>query len=282
MKKIAALDIGGTNTRVALIDENYNIEKIVIRPTVVGNVDLFLDNVLKTIEEAIPDCNEIEAFACGVPGRVRYDGFIYALPNVHIDNVPLTSLSKKLHKPFYVLNDAEVAALSEANVGPYKDCKSLYFVTISTGVGGAFTRNGKLVSTSYEIGHTMTKYRGEIHEFEHLASGTGIIRLCDMNGLNVGSAKDFFNLVRSKYPLAMTVYNDWLDLLADFFKMIYEAFTPEIFTLTGGVMKSSDLFFDDLKKRLPGMRLEICGTGQNAGLLGSAVYGFQKVKENQK
>ena len=39
---------------------------------------------------------------------------------------------------------------------------------------------------------------------------------------------------------------------------------------------------DDLKKRLPGMRLEICGTGQNAGLLGSAVYGFQKVKENQK
>ena len=63
---------------------------------------------------------------------------------------------------------------------------------------------------------------------------------------------------------------------------VYEAFTPEIFTLTGGVMKSSDLFFDDLKKRLPGMRLEICGTGQNAGLLGSAVYGFQKVKENQK
>jgi hexokinase len=53
-EKIIALDIGGTNTRVALINEKYEIESVKISPTVVGNTDLFLANVKKTILEAIP------------------------------------------------------------------------------------------------------------------------------------------------------------------------------------------------------------------------------------
>ena len=159
MKKIIALDIGGTNTRVALINEKYEIESVKIEPTVVGNTELFLANVKKTILEAIPSFEGVSALAMGVPGRVRYDGFIYALPNIHIDNVPLASyLSKEFKLPAYVINDAEVAALAEANVGPFKKAKSLYFVTISTGVGGALTIGGELRNSSYEAGHTMTAY----------------------------------------------------------------------------------------------------------------------------
>lgn len=161
MKKIVALDIGGTNTRVALINEKYEIESIKIEPTVVGDTNLFLENVKKTVTEAITDWDDVLCLATGVPGRIRYDGFIYALPNIHIENVPLASyLSDVFKKPAYVINDAEVAALAEANVGPWKKAHSLYFVTISTGVGGALTVNGKLVNSSYEAGHTMTRYHG--------------------------------------------------------------------------------------------------------------------------
>ena len=48
-KKIIALDIGGTNTRVALINEDYEVEKILIKPTVVGNLDMFLESVKNVI-----------------------------------------------------------------------------------------------------------------------------------------------------------------------------------------------------------------------------------------
>jgi glucokinase len=278
MKKIVALDIGGTNTRVALINEKYEIESVKIEPTVVGNTELFLANVKKTINEAIPNLKDVSAFAMGVPGRVRYDGFIYALPNIHIDNVPLAEyLTKEFKKPAYVINDAEVAALAEANIGPWHKAKSLYFVTISTGVGGALTVNGQLKNSSYEAGHTMTQYHGEVHEFEHMASGVGIRRLCDMNGLEIESAQQFFQLVKNKNPQALSVYKDWIKLVADWLEMIEDAFNPEIFTLTGGVLKSADIFWDDLKRAAPHCHIEKCGCGQEAGLIGAAVLGFQKI-----
>lgn len=275
--KVCALDIGGTNTRVAIINSAYEIEKVVIRPTAIGNVDLFLDNVVRTIREADPDLTEIKCFAMGVPGRVRHDGYIYALPNVHIEDVPLAErLEREFGKKAYVINDAEAAALAEANLGPYRFEKSLYFVTISTGVGGAFTENGKLKSSSYEVGHTMMEYKGEIHEFEHMASGTGIVHLADQNGLSVGNAGEFFSLVRNGHEEAKRVFDDWLNLLKDWFTMIDEAFSPAVYALTGGVMKSADLFFDELRAKLPHFKIERCGAGQEAGLLGAAVYGFQK------
>ena len=279
MSKIVALDIGGTNTRVALINEKYEIENVLIKPTVVGNLELFLASVKNAIKEAIPSFEDVLAFSVGVPGRVRYDGYIYALPNVHITAIPLSEyLEKEFGLPCFVRNDAEVAALAEANVGPYKDAKSLYFVTVSTGVGGALCIDGKLVNSSYEVGHTMTAYHNEIHEFEHMCSGTGLRRLCDMNGLNVEDARAFFELVKNEHPLALRVYKDWIRLMAEWIEMNQDNFSPEVFTFTGGVMKSKDIFFEDLRRACPSSRIEECGCGQYAGLIGAAVFGFQQTK----
>lgn len=279
MKKVIALDIGGTNTRVALINEEYKIENVLIKPTVVGNLDLFLDSVRDIIEEAVPDRQDVIAIASGLPGRVRHDGFIYALPNIHVQNIPLSDyLQKQFGLRAFIRNDAEVAALAEANVGPFRHCHSLYFVTVSTGIGGALCIDGKLVNSSYEAGHTMASYHNEIHETEHMASGTGIRRLCDMNGLSVVDAREFFQLVKNQHPMAMRVYKDWIKMLGDWINMMQDAFTPEVFTFTGGVMKSKDLFFEDLRRACPNSRIEECGCGQEAGLVGAAVLGFQSAK----
>jgi len=279
MKKIVALDIGGTNTRVALINEKYEIESVVINSTVVGNVDLFLASIKKTIEQAIKNWDGVLAIATGVPGRVRYDGFIYALPNIHIDNIPLSQyLFDSFHVPTYVINDAEVAALAEANVGTYKTCKSVYFVTISTGIGGALCIDGKIRNSSYEVGHTMTECRGQVHEFEHMASGPGIVKLCAMNGLDIASSREFFELVKNGHPQAQIVYRDWIKIMADWFEMNWRNFSPDVFTITGGVTKNSGLFLEDLRKAAPDCRIELCACGQEAGLIGAAVLGFQKAQ----
>jgi hypothetical protein len=114
----------------------------------------------------------------GVPGRVRYDGFIYALPNIHIDNVPLAFLSHQgIPSPLLRHQRRGGRGFGRSERRPFKKAKSLYFVTISTGVGGALTIGGELRNSSYEAGHTMTAYHGEVHEFEHMASGVGLSRL---------------------------------------------------------------------------------------------------------
>jgi len=278
-KRIISLDIGGTNTRVALINERYQIEKTLIHPTVTGNLDLFLESVSSIIDECVDDPSGCISISIGVPGRVRWDGYIYALPNIHIDSIPLAEyLHKKYMIPVYVRNDAEVAALAEAVVGPFKVCKSLYFITISTGVGGALTIDGKLRNSSYEVGHTMTELHGEIHEFEHLASGHYLVRLASMKGVAIDGAKEFFQLVKARDPKMIPIYEDWISLVAGFINMNQKNFEPEVFTLTGGVMKSSDVFFDDLKKACPDSRIEKCHFDQEAGLIGAAVYGFQMEK----
>ncbi|MCI2111459.1 MAG: ROK family protein [Bacilli bacterium] len=279
MGKIVSLDIGGTNTRVALVNEKHEIESIHVAPTVVGNVELFLASVKKDIEDALTSWNDVKAIAVGVPGRVRYDGFIYALPNIHVDNIPLAPyLFTAFHIPAFVINDAEAASLAEANVGKFKSCHSVYFVTISTGIGGALCVDGKLRGSSYEVGHTMTEYRGQIHEFEHLASGSGIVRLCDQNGFSVASSREFFQLVRNGHEAAEGIYRDWIRLMADWLEMNQRNFQPDVFTITGGVAKNSGLFLPDLRKAAPDCRLELCSCGEQAGLIGAAVLGFQKTK----
>ena len=276
MRKVIALDIGGTNTRVALINENYELETVLIKDTIVGNKEAFLASVSSIVEEAIPDRSGVVAIACGVPGRVRYDGYIDALPNVGISEIPLASyLSKYFGIPAYVKNDAEVAALAEANVGPNSAYKSLYFVTVSTGVGGALTIGGKLAFSSSEVGHTATAYKGDIHEFEQLISGSYMKRFCHLNNLEIANAKEFFELVQAKDERALAIYADWLRLFAAWIKMNQETFQPEVFAFTGGVMKSKDIFFEDLQKACPFAHLVECGCGQYAGLIGSAVFGFQ-------
>ena len=85
MKKVISLDIGGTNTRVALINEKYEIETSLILPTEVGNLQAFLKSVSSIIKKAIPSLDGVSAIAAGVPGRVRHDGYIYAtMPNIDL------------------------------------------------------------------------------------------------------------------------------------------------------------------------------------------------------
>ena len=54
MRKALCLDIGGTNLRCALINENYEIEKVIVKSTSNSTVEVFLSQVEEIIEEEIP------------------------------------------------------------------------------------------------------------------------------------------------------------------------------------------------------------------------------------
>lgn len=278
MKQVIALDIGGTNTRLALVDENYKILKIEIRPTVTGSKEDFLNSVKSIILDNVGNFADYGCIACGVPGRVDPDGYIAALPNIGIVDIPLAEfLNEATGLPVFVKNDAEVAALAEANVGPFASAKSLYFVTISTGVGGAFSVEGKLWPSSSEPGHVLVNYHGELVEFEHLASGNGLVKLCQREGLEVANAKEFFEGYAGGDVKCKEVFEIWIGLLSNWFNATQHAFQPEVFTLTGGVMKSKEVWLDALRKACPDCNIQECGCGQNAGLLGAAALGLHSI-----
>lgn len=100
------------------------------------------------------------------------------------DNFPLSSWTEKeLGIPTRLGNDCDVAALAENSFGAGKGAKSLFYVTVGTGIGGGLVFDREIHGTdrpaSAEIGHLRpgTEATSYKHTIESLAAGPGIARL---------------------------------------------------------------------------------------------------------
>jgi len=279
MRSTIAVDLGGTNIRVSLINEKYEMISYKKENTPHGDSLVLFNQIKAMIDEVIKDYdkNDIVSISFGVPGRVRGGHIIDELPNIGIKNVKIKEFfEKEYNLPIKVINDADAAVLAEARLGSGKEFSRVYFITISTGIGGALAVDGKLDHTCQEVGHTLFKYKNEYDEMEGLASGTGIIKLCKKNGLIINETKDFFDLIKANDKKALAIFEDWYSLLNSFIKFIDHEFKPDIICFTGGVFKSKDLFLDRLVKDNPSIKMRECILKEDAGILGSAIYGFEK------
>lgn len=277
MKKVLAFDIGGTNTRLALVNENFEIEKSLVKPTPKNDKQAFLDNIYSLMDEF--PLEDVIAVGAGVPGVVDIKtNKIIILPNVGIGDIELGKIFKeKYNLDLYLRNDAQVACLAEATLGKGKDYNRVFFVTISTGLGGSLCVDGVIQDYLTEVGHTLFKYKDGYQEFE-LAGGTNIHKLAVLNGSNIQTAKDMFILASKGDKDALRLFEEWKHIIKSYFKLMNDSYLPDIFVVTGGLMKSKDMFFEEIKKSLPDTLVEECYFNEQAGLMGSAVYAFQKAK----
>lgn len=272
MKNVIALDIGGTNFRGSRINSNYEMEETNITPTQRGSNEVFINNIVSLVNQLKND--DTIAVSIGVPGRVSNTGFVYDLPNVGVKNLDIKGeLSKHFTLPISVKNDAEVASVGEANLGEGKDYDSLYFITISTGLGGAYTNKKEYVPIGKEIGHELILYKNKYYEYEHLMSGSGLKLLSKLNKLKIANSKEFFELVEVKDPKALKVLDEYVKLLNHFLQEVVFTYSPKVITITGGVTKAKKYFFHKLKAN--GSIIKETKLGENAGLFGAAVVGFK-------
>lgn len=277
---IISLDIGGTNIRAAIISDEGTIVEVKKDATLRHDKVVFITQVKGMITALNLNKYDPIAISIGVPGRVRSNGYIDELPNIGIKDIDLVStLEKTFGLPVSIRNDAEMAAFAEAASGAGKTVKSTYFVTISTGIGGCLVADHQIKNPSGEIGHTLVPYRGQFYEIEKIASGDGVITLASLNDIYYANGKAFFSDVEKKTPYALKIFSDWLDLITDFFHYINEAFTPDVIAVTGGVLKSKHLFWDELKKRVKNANIVVAEFSEDAGLIGAAAYGFVKFKK---
>ena len=278
MKKVLAFDIGGTNMRLALVNEKFEVEKRMDLSTVTGDPDAFMNNCIKLIEQF--PLEDVVAIGAGVPGVVnRETGEILDLPHVHIKNVQFGKiLSEKFNLPVYLRNDAEVACLGEAYLGAGKDYERVFFITVSTGLGGALCVDQKNQDYVTEVGHTKFIYKNTIQEYG-LVSGINIIKLIKMNNIKgINSAKEMFDGVKAKDSEALRLYDEWFMILNKFVRLMIDSYTPDIICMTGGLMKAKDVFFKKLQDENPDANIVECHFSESAGIMGASVYAFQCAK----
>ena len=139
MKYNIGIDLGGTNIKVGLVDENYNIvAKATCKTDLPRPAEEIADSIAETVWKALNDAkvtiDELNSIGIGTPGTASRDtGVVLYSCNLGFRNTDLRSLiGARLGKQVYVENDANAAAFGEVLAGAGKGCRDVVVVTLGT------------------------------------------------------------------------------------------------------------------------------------------------------
>jgi glucokinase len=167
-----AIDLGGTNAKIALIkDEKEILSKEVFSTKDYQGREVLIKQITESVNSLLKDKKvkktQVKALGIGVPGPVDFEkGVIYQLTNVKgWRDVPLKRiLSGKLKLKVYIDNDVNLIALGEYKHGAGKGTKNMICLTLGTGVGGGLILDGRLYRgsnfTAGEVGHIPVNLQG--------------------------------------------------------------------------------------------------------------------------
>lgn len=262
MDYFIGVDLGGTNVRVAKVDEEGTLLQVVKEPTEVNKgVEHVIQKMIHMIE-SIDGYEECKGIGMGVPGPVdtKNGKMILATNLPGFEGYPIAErMEEHFHIPAYLDNDVNVAGMGEAVLGAGKSCDIVYYVTISTGIGGALVVNRKVVSGKNghagEIANIIIDRNREkvnylnVGAVENEASGTAITRKgkAIFGEDQIDHAGNVFDLARKGNAQALQLCDEMAYDLAVMFSTIAHVADPEVFVLGGGVMKGKDVFFDKME-----------------------------------
>jgi glucokinase len=155
--------------------------------------------------------------------------------------------------PAVLCNDADVAGLAEAHFGAGKGLSPMFYITVGTGVGGAFIIGGKIHRAvgrgAAEIGHLRVS-DGTGRIVEELASGRGIERAAaGLESDRAVSAREIAASARGGNPLALGAIQQATEALSDGICSVIALLCPARIVIGGGVsLMGEDLFFAPLRR----------------------------------
>lgn len=260
MKTVIGIDLGGTNVRVAKVSEDGQILQVVTGSSyALEGTEKVMAN-LKSLIRQIEGFNDVVGIGIGVPGPVdTVKGVMTMATNLPgFENYPMAQeIEREFNLPTYVDNDANVAGLAEALVGAGKGYKIVYYITHSTGVGGALVADGKVISgkNGYagEVGNIIVTNVGEkinhlnVGAAENVFSGTALVKEAkEKLNPNITSAKAIFDLAKDGNDVAQKMIDDMAYHFAVLCSAIGHVVDPHVFVIGGGVTKSHESYFDKI------------------------------------
>lgn len=291
------IDIGGTDTKIGLVDvHNKPLDSVCI-PT---KAERPADEVIRTVAEtalSILDKNGIAMEQCvgvgiGVPGTVdRKKGIVRYSNNIRWEDVPLVKeMSTYLPIPVEIANDADCAALGETIAGAGKECSDVVMITLGTGVGGGVVLDGEIYEGrgigGSELGHMVIVENGEPCTcgrrgcLEAYASATALKREAKRASKKELIPSEIFALAKQGDPAMKEVVEIYIRRLGLGIVNIVNIFRPQLVLLGGGISGQGESLLVPLRRILReecfgGERgdvpeIEEAVLGNNAGIIGAA------------
>lgn len=282
MNYYVGIDLGGTNTKIGIL----NIEGEIFKSTVIKTLSSEgAEKTLTRIWEAVKglaselniDLKRIKGIGIGIPGPVKEQSIVAFFANFPWgENIDIKTMMERISGVETKLdNDVNIIALGEAKYGAAKGSKSSVTVALGTGIGGGIYINGTLISgfkgAGGEIGHMKLVQNGKLCGcgqkgcFEAYASATGLIREATsrliVNKQNLLytmiegkldrlEAKDIFDAAKEGDSFSLDLVEYEAEYLAMGIGNILNVINPEKIVLGGGVALAGDILLNPLKEKL--------------------------------
>ena len=291
MNYFIGIDIGGTNIRASILDENYNIvdkfkleNKVKLGP--VENITMLCDEIKKRWSEY-----EIKAIGVGCPGPLDLkNGIIINPPNlIGWENFKIKEfIQNQFNLPVAVNNDANVAGYSEAKIGAAKGAESVYYITLSTGVGGGFIYNGQIVNGFNNVAAELNNMIINEDKYSHSGlnqgglegqcSGVSISRIATDRFGKEMSTKNVFEKAKKGNHVCEEILEKWILNISKAIANIVVIVDPEVIVLGGSVILHNQEYLEKIKQKVNELTFEsvsvnikLAQIGDDTGLIGSGI-----------
>lgn len=284
------IDIGGTQLRVAAFDQNG---KPTHRASFPNDHSQGPSENLDRLVAAIRGWNvEYEGIGVGCPGPLDFKaGRILTPPNLPgWQGFPIVEYLQDAtdHARVVLNNDANVAGLAEALVGAGKGMESVFYFTVSTGVGGAYVYQGHIVggahSCAAEVFNMVVCDAPSVRDgmnpgaLEDQSSGTAIGRIASQRLGRMIQAPEVFRLAHEGAAAASRVVDYAAECLAKGMANVNAVVDPDVFVLGGSVALKNPDFVELVHRKVVRYtvngidpRIELAQCGGDAGLVGAAL-----------
>ncbi|HGD0088702.1 TPA: ROK family glucokinase [Streptococcus agalactiae] len=318
-KKLLGIDLGGTTIKFGILTLEGEVqEKWAIETNTLENGRHIVSDIVESLKHRLSlyglTKDDFLGIGMGSPGAVdRTSKTVTGAFNLNwADTQEVGSvIEKEVGIPFFIDNDANVAALGERWVGAGANNPDVVFVTLGTGVGGGVIADGNLIhgvaGAGGEIGHMIVDPEngfmctcGNKGCLETVASATGVVRVARQlaeqyegssaikaaidNGDSVTS-KDIFIAAEDGDKFANSVVERVSRYLGLAAANISNILNPDSVVIGGGVSAAGEFLrsrvekyfvtfaFPQVKKST---KIKIAELGNDAGIIGAASLANQQ------
>ena len=277
MEVTIGIDIGGTNSRVGLVDKEGNVLKTQSISTTQYPV---AEEFIKALNQLITDIlnhesveYDLKGIGVGAPNANYHRGTIENAPNLPWKGIiPFKEIFQSYRNvPFALTNDANAAAFGEKMFGVAKNFENFVILTLGTGLGSGIILNGELLygHTGFagEMGHLIMVPGGrecgcgQQGCLETYVSATGICRTAiELMAIKKGesplrkfkveelTSKHISDAAGQGDLIALEAFDKTAEMLALAIVNTMAFASLEAVVLFGGFARSGDLLMEPLKK----------------------------------
>ena len=267
------IDLGGTNVRVALVD-NEGIVSVIKEPC---KADKSVEETTGHIKEMIHRIivPEVTGIGIGVPSAVDPEkGIVYNVNNipswkeVHLKEI----IETEFKLPVFVNNDANCFVLGEQRYGIAKSAKNVVGIAAGTGLGSGIIINNELYAGTNtcagEIG--CVAYRDRI--YEDYCSSRFFARIYHTTGIEV------YEAAQRGESIALKIWDEFGNHIGNLIQMVLLTYDPEVIVFGGSISNAFQLFEPSMRRNLQGflfpkivekLRIEVSQLS-DVGILGAA------------